>query len=175
MPPAETPFEIWKEYEQIAMHFNSLLIQFRLQLLGGAGVIGTVATYLIGGKVEDRVQRDWLRTLIAAGLFVLMATAAILDLAYYNLLLRGAVDAIIELEKSMPNVQMSSMIEARVGYGQAAPYFSYFVVLISLAWFARWSYYDYIKTEQAEAARKVREAEDAKSRSLQERPTEALQ
>ena len=64
------------------MHFNDLLMQYRLQLLGGAGAIGTLATYLIGGKVDPDERRHWLRFLVSAGLLVLGAAAASLDVFY---------------------------------------------------------------------------------------------
>jgi len=40
-------------------------------------------------------QRAWLRTIIAGGLLVLTMAAAMLDLLYYDQLLRGAVKAIV--------------------------------------------------------------------------------
>lgn len=89
--------ELWFHYEEVAMHFNDLLMQYRLQLLGGAGAVGTVASYLIGGRVEDQLRRNWLRFLVSAGMLVLLAAAASLDVWYYDRLLRGAVKALLEL------------------------------------------------------------------------------
>src|SRR4051812_49004908 len=35
-------YEIWKQYESIAMHFNDLLSKIRLQALGGVGTISVI-------------------------------------------------------------------------------------------------------------------------------------
>src|SRR5438094_78343 len=61
---------LWHYYEEIAMHFNSLIMQFRLEVIGGAGALGTLASYLIGGKVTDPGQQNWLRALVSSGLWV---------------------------------------------------------------------------------------------------------
>lgn len=66
------------------MHFNNLLMQYRLQLLGGTGALGTVAAYVIGAKVKPDERRHWLRCLVADGLLVLIAATASLDVFYYD-------------------------------------------------------------------------------------------
>ena len=43
----EEVIKLWFHYEQIAMHFNDLIIQYRLQLMGGAGAIGTFYFFLV--------------------------------------------------------------------------------------------------------------------------------
>src|SRR5205085_5711681 len=87
---------LWWHYEELAMHFNGLIMQFRLQVIGGAGAIGTIAGYLINsGKVEDEKHRERLRAVVAGGLWVLILSAAMLDVFYYRQLLEGAVRAIV--------------------------------------------------------------------------------
>src|SRR5947208_1362257 len=103
--PTSDTVALWYHYEEIAMHFNTLIMQFRLQVIGGAGALGTVAGYLIGEKVTDHKQQDWLRALISSGFTVLIFAAAILDLGYYNRLLLGAVKALTEFEKLHPEIQ----------------------------------------------------------------------
>jgi len=116
------------------MHFNDLLIGFRLQLFGGAGALGTVAAYLVGEKVSDEQQRVRLRWLVSSGLFVLVLAAAVLDLMYYNRLLRGAVEALLDLERGCSNLKLSSVIEESVGCaGRAAPFATYALILLALA------------------------------------------
>ncbi len=132
--------QLWFHYEEIAMHFNQLILQYRLQLMGGAGAIGALSTYLIGSNVTDVAQRNWLRLLVSAGLLVLIVAAATLDLLYYNELLRGAVDALIEYERLHPEINMSTLIEKRVtSLGITAIYVVYGIVIIPLSIFVVWS------------------------------------
>jgi hypothetical protein len=83
--------DLWYHYEEVAMHFNQLIIEYRLRLMGGVGAVGAVSSYLIGGTVKDPMRRNWLRALVSSGLLVLFVAAACLDLFYYNALLEGAV------------------------------------------------------------------------------------
>jgi hypothetical protein len=131
---------LWRHYEDIAMHFNSLIMQFRLQVIGGAGAIGTLASYLIGEKVSPG-QQDWLRALVSSGLWLLILSAAILDVGYYNRLLRGAVNALLDFEKRHPEIQMSTEIERTVAGGRRAVNVSYALMLGVLFVFASWAWY----------------------------------
>jgi hypothetical protein len=143
--PPPDPIALWYHYEEIAMHFNSLIMQFRLQVMAGAGAIGTLASYLIGGKVSDPKQQDWLRALVSSGLFILILAAAILDLAYYNQLLRGAVNALLDFEKQHPEIQLSTQIEATVGRGRFAVWLAYTLMLGFLGGFAGWAWRVYTR------------------------------
>lgn len=135
---------IWFHYEEIAMHFNQLIMQYRLQLMGGFGAIGAISSYLVGGKVTDEGRRIWLRCLIATGLLVLVIAAAILDVFYYNLLLQGAVDALIEFESQHPPLNMSTLIERKVAHrGLYTIYFVYSAVIGTLAAFTIWSWMEH--------------------------------
>ena len=49
---------LWFHYEKIAMHFNQLIIQYRLQLMGGAGAIGAVAAFLIQSRDHEERRAD---------------------------------------------------------------------------------------------------------------------
>jgi len=89
-------FEVWKEYEVIAMHFNGLLMQLRLRALAAVGLIVTIAGVI---AKSDTGEVNW--TIIAITSFVVLGawTATfILDTFYYNKLLIGAVEAIAEIE-----------------------------------------------------------------------------
>ena len=154
-PPSFTPdtVTLWFHYEELAMHFNSLIIQFRLQLIGGIGALGTAAAYFIGGKVEDASQRAWLRTIIAGGLLVLTTAAAMLDLLYYDQLLRGAVKAIVAYEAAHPEIQISTTIATNIGwFGDHVMWFAYSLMLLALSLFAGWSWTDYKRTSTPAAA-----------------------
>ncbi|HLM82072.1 MAG TPA: hypothetical protein VK302_15815 [Terriglobales bacterium] len=143
LSPTSDAVTLWYHYEEIAMHFNSLIIQFRLQLIGGAGALGTFSAYLIGSKVTDEKERRYLRSLVASGLLTLIIVAALLDLFYYNRLLRGAVDALLDFERSHPDIQMSTKIEARVGWGINIVWVAYGLMVGLLFLFNAWSWCDF--------------------------------
>jgi len=91
-------FELWDKYESIAMHFNDLIVKIRTQALGAVAGIATVAGILSKGSVEN--EYNW--GLVAAVFFFLIVfwiAIWVLDFKYYNRLLEGAVNAILEIEK----------------------------------------------------------------------------
>ena len=132
---------LWFHYEEIAMHFNQIIIQYRLQLMGGAGLIGALSSYLIGGKVEVAERRHMLRAYVSTGLVVLILAAAVLDVFYYNELLLGAVDALLRFEQEHPELYMSTLISNRFPNGGTLPIFiTYGLVLGPLTLFSIWSW-----------------------------------
>ena len=134
--------ELWFHYEEIAMHFNELIIQYRLQLMGGIGSIGALSGYFIGSKVEEITMRHKLRAFIATGILLLLWAAWNLDINYYNQLLRGAVDALIQLEKEHPEINMSTAIKARFTNSATTTICrTYLIVGIPLFLFTIWSWY----------------------------------
>jgi hypothetical protein len=141
--PTPDVVALWYHYEEIAMHFNSLTMHFRLQLIGGAAAIGTAAAYFIGGKVVDPPQRRLLRTIVSSFLVVLIISAAMLDLFYYDRLLRGAVDALLDFERNHPEIQMSTRIEAHVGWGRHIVWVVYALIVCVLWIFTAWSWSDF--------------------------------
>ena len=106
------------------------------------GALGTLASYLIGVKVSD-VRQQMFRTAAGAGILVLVGVAALIHLGYYDLLLRGAVDALVEFERTHPQIQMSTTIRKRVGWwGDQTVRIGYLLMLIGLAAFTIWSALD---------------------------------
>jgi len=111
-------FEVWKEYERIAMHFNELIIQLRVRALASIAAISALVGFLSRGDPEG------FRWGILAAVFVMLAifwvAISILDLRYYNRLLIGSVSAILEIEKASKNqtkireINMSHRIEEAV-------------------------------------------------------------
>src|SRR2546426_4948083 len=107
----------WKTTEEVAMHFNDLIMNFRLKAIGGitaaAGVFGTIL--LSKGDVATTAQNF---RLFAAAAFLLVPVwfaVAWIDLAYYQKLLRGAVDEALRLEESTKGrIELSTRIEAAV-------------------------------------------------------------
>ena len=140
-PPTSDVITLWYHYEEIAMHFNGLIIQFRLQLIGGAGALGAAAA-VIGSKVAVERERRSLRSFAASGLLILIAAAASLDLFYYRRLLGGAVVALLEFERNHPEIDMSTRIEEAVGLGRHAVWFAYTLILLTLFIFCVWSWCD---------------------------------
>ncbi|WP_045057133.1 hypothetical protein [Aliterella atlantica] len=51
-PEFKEIFQVWREYENIAMHFNELLIKLRVQALGAIAIIGTISTALLKESAE---------------------------------------------------------------------------------------------------------------------------
>lgn len=109
--------KLWSKYEDIAMHFNDLLMRLRTQSLAGIAAIST----LVGLFTKDgatNIKMDWLA---AMSIFIAMAFFWIaiwcLDFKYYNKLLVGAVTAIKDLEERtgkspINSISMSTTIEA---------------------------------------------------------------
>lgn len=133
--------DLWYHYEQVAMHFNELIMQYRLQLMGGLGAIGALSGYLIGGNVKDQQERNWLRALVSSGLLLLLTAAAALDLFYYDRLLQGAVDALVDYEHKHPQINLSTLIEKKVTYRGMIPIvFAYSLIFVGLGWFTAWAW-----------------------------------
>jgi hypothetical protein len=92
----ELVLDQWYKYEQVAMHFNDLLMRFRTQALGGLAAVGTLAAVLVGAKGIAASYLPWFFGVLT-GLWV---AAWALDAGYYSLLLKGAVSAIKAFEAS---------------------------------------------------------------------------
>lgn len=114
---------LWEKYEEIAMHFNDLLMQIRMRSLAGVAAVSTlVGVFADGG---GGISLDWL---VAAGLLlaVTLVWFAIfcLDYFYYSRMLGGAVAAIKRLEaatekgEEVAKIEMSTAIEAAVIAGK---------------------------------------------------------
>ena len=112
-------FELWQKYEDIAMHFNDLLIRLRTQALGAiAALVTIIGVFAKSG--EDR-QTSW--EMVAFAFAILLAfwiAIWVIDFCYYNRLLKGAVAALLEVEKQSNAklyhrpIDMSTKIEAAV-------------------------------------------------------------
>lgn len=126
--PKGTPiFTVWEKYEDVAMHFNDLLIKLRIQALAGVTVLAVLASIVSNVKTYN-FQGTWV---IAAAVFgaLLVVWVAIwaLDMLYYNRLLIGSVVAIIDLEKQsidrkyVSKLELSAIIEQSVWNKLPAP------------------------------------------------------
>ena len=95
-------FELWKYYENVAMHFNELIIRLRVQSIGGIAAIATILGIFLKDKSGNNYN-SFNYCLAAIALVVLMMfwlAIYFLDMKYYNRLLEGSVNAILELEKN---------------------------------------------------------------------------
>ena len=90
-------YEIWKQYESIAMHFNDLISKIRLQAIGGVGTISIVVGFF--SKDISECSRWIILGFAFLMLIFVWVSIWLLDCLYYSRLLAGAVKAVIHIEK----------------------------------------------------------------------------
>ncbi len=112
-------FEVWKNYEKVAMHFNDLIVRLRIQSIGGLAALAAIlGIFLHTQSGNDKSFNCGLATLAIICLILLWVAIWILDMRYYNRLLEGSVNAILELEKNKKEfltkkqIDLSSNIES---------------------------------------------------------------
>jgi hypothetical protein len=98
------------------MHFNTLLLGFRLKALGGIALGGTIA---VGLDHKDVLGTGTVAGILG-GLAVIWALIGIVDFFYYYRLLAGAVDELLRLEPKLGDVWLSHQIAWRVEGDAAA-------------------------------------------------------
>jgi hypothetical protein len=110
--------KVWKNYEDIAMHFNDLIIRLRIQSIGGIAALATIIGIVLKNtNGNNEVFNYGLAILAIICLMLFWVAIWILDLRYYNRLLEGSVNAILELEKNKEvflekkEINLSSNIE----------------------------------------------------------------
>jgi hypothetical protein len=106
-------FKRWEKYEEVAMHFNDLILRLRVQALGGITAVVALSGIAVNFAARPATSEQW--DVIFGTLVFLIAgwsAIAILDLCYYHTLLLGAVDALLEIEESS-DIILSSRIEQR--------------------------------------------------------------
>lgn len=139
VPKMPSVFEVWKEYENIAMHFNALLIQLRTRALGGIAVITALVSVLSKGETAS----DFRWSVLSAVLLILMLVWIaiwIIDVKYYRRLLYGSVRAVLEIEaisnsqKVVSSLQMSHRIKEATEGGRQEPAAKHFW-RDAIAWF----------------------------------------
>ena len=115
-------FRVWKEYENVAMHFNDLLIRLRTQALGGVAALAALAGVMVRGDLAPTLR--WGVLACSFLLLILFWVAVwILDMRYYNRLLHGAVKALLEIEEASrenmpaPSLALSTRIEETAEQG----------------------------------------------------------
>lgn len=115
-----TYLALWKEYEGVAMHFNELLMRLRTQALGGVAALSVITGFLSATKETQMVSGlSSMRLLETVFLVLAVFWVALfcLDFFYYRVLLNGAVEAILDLEKET-GINLSTKIDQRLGFGK---------------------------------------------------------
>jgi hypothetical protein len=110
---SEQLISIWDKYENIAMHFNGLLIHLRTQALGAVATVVTAAGFLFTRSPNE----PWW-AVFAVSLLLLLAwcTLWMIDVCYYSRLLLGAVNALIKIEKqSGGELELSTQVQKLFG------------------------------------------------------------
>lgn len=110
--------KLWAKYEDIAMHFNDLLMRLRSQSLAGIAAISTLVGIFTKSQVAD-IRIDWMIALcMFTGASLFWVAIWCIDFLYYNRLLLGAVAALRQLENEIQSgrvpteINMSTYIEA---------------------------------------------------------------
>ena len=99
------------------MHFNELLLNFRLKALGALTIVGGLVGSLLLGKSEGPPPRVNLFVFAGAAGFLALVWIGlwIIDAFYYRRLLRGAVRDAIRLEGLSDGlIRLSTIIEEEV-------------------------------------------------------------
>lgn len=130
--------DLWKKYEDIAMHFNGLIMQCRVQALGAVALIATVSGVIANRKGDDIIRHRDMLFVCTLMLFAWLGIAAI-DFLYYQKLLTGSVCAICQLENSSKTIRASLIIEEIAG-GSAHKGAFYFYAGVTMA---LWSFVNY--------------------------------
>jgi hypothetical protein len=110
---SEQLISIWDKYENIAMHFNGLLIHLRTQALGAVATVVTAAGFLFTRSPNE----PWW-AVFAVSLLLLLAwcTLWMIDVCYYSRLLLGAVNALIKIEKQSDGaLDLSTQVQKLFG------------------------------------------------------------
>jgi hypothetical protein len=138
--PRVDQFALWSKYEDVAMHFNELIMRWRLQAIGGLAGLLTLAGFVVGDA--DTLHVRYRAMLIFSGMLSFgWIGVACIDLFYYRRLLQGAVDAILDLERRTDGrITLSLQIENRAQAGATVMPSLFYVLglipLITIAWWA---------------------------------------
>ena len=112
-------FQLWGKYEDIAMHFNDLLIKLRTQALAAVAALTTVIGVFAKSGADPTTSWE-IVAFVFAILILFWVAVWVLDFSYYNPLLIGAVVALSEIEAAsktklrIREINISTNIEASV-------------------------------------------------------------
>lgn len=130
--------ELWKKYQDIAVHFNDLIMRWRLQAIGGLATLVTVSGFVV--DTDDLIVRYRAMLILSGMLASVWIGVAAIDLFYYRNLLKGAVDSLLALEKEHPTIRLSTDIENAASMGArwmpVLFYLAGLAPLIGVGWWA---------------------------------------
>jgi hypothetical protein len=108
--------ELWEKYEEIAMHFNDLIIRLRTQALAGVAALSTLVGVFAKADLGPFSYSWEIAGFVFLGLILFWIAIWILDFTYYNKLLIGAVVALVELETKSrtSNIALEINLSTRV-------------------------------------------------------------
>jgi hypothetical protein len=131
--------EVWKKYEDITMHFNDLIMRWRLQAMGGLATLVTVGGFVARDATTLAIGHK--AALILSGMLACAWSGiAFIDLFYYRKLLKGAVSCILDFESKCPCIELSTKIEKDAKWGgNYAPWVFYSLGLLPLILIFGWS------------------------------------
>jgi hypothetical protein len=135
---------LWRHYEAVAMHFNDLIMRWRLQAIGGLAALVTAAGFVVGGADDLGVRY---RAMFLLGITLLFGWGGVacIDVFYYRRLLAGAVEALIILEDKVPDVKLSTLVERHAKSGSEwAPVAFYLIGAVPLFLIVGWAAYNII-------------------------------
>ena len=136
-PEFEYAFKLWSKYEDIAMHFNELIIKLRVQALGGLTISGTLATALFKGENGSNSLKLLVPFFLAGWIAIYF-----IDMHYYNRLLSGAADAIVELEEQFKSIKLSKKITEEIRKSENGRTLFYSIVSIALVIISIYFWFD---------------------------------
>ena len=140
---------LWSQYEEVAVHFNDLIMRWRLQAIGGLAALITAAGFVVADVTCDTRYRAML--LLSTVLFFGWIAVACIDLFYYRRLLAGAVESLLALERRTPDIRLSTDIEraAKRG-GELAPRVFYGFGLLPIIVLIVWAGYNLVSDRPCE-------------------------
>ena len=135
---------LWEKYQEVAMHFNDLLLKLRTSALAVVAALSTIVGLFT--RSDGSLTISWeIASAIVIGLIFFWIAIWVLDFRYYNRLLLGAATALIELESKseeefVRDIKLSTRItdavsgthqfsRAPLNYGGAIFYFIVLCVL----------------------------------------------
>ena len=116
--PKFDTFEVWKEYQKIAMHFNDLLMRLHSQSLAAVAAFAALAGVILRTDVDPTLRWDALVGVFGV-LLLFWIAIWILDFAYYNRLLIGAPQR--PCGASLESSRSTSVVNARLLSGVESP------------------------------------------------------
>ncbi len=115
-------FLYWAKCEDVAIHFNELIVKMRTQSLGGLAALAAVMGWATKAGTEgSSLPAGWIAMAFLA-LLIVWTSIGLIDWLYYGRLLKGAVDEIKRVERlSKGRYELSIHIDEACGIPREKP------------------------------------------------------